>query len=111
MTDPGVQHPIIPAAQTPIIGITVDLVVPCKVVFFERLHKFFSTKMVANLKLYLPLHTIVLFLKNATKVSFLCMILENVSRMDIHVYIQMDPHVARAGSKKLALVCHVMKLD
>ena len=51
------------------------------------------------------------FLKNATKVSFLCMILKNVSRMDIHVYIQMDPHVAQAGSKRLALVCHVMKLD
>ena len=51
------------------------------------------------------------FLKNATKVSFLCMILKNVSRMDIHVYIQMDPRVAQAGSKRLALVCHVMKLD
>ena len=44
MIDPGVQHPIIPAAQTPIIGITVDLVVPCKVVFFERLRKFFEQK-------------------------------------------------------------------
>ena len=58
-------------------------------------------------------HCILLFyfLKNATKVNFLCLILENVSRMDTHVYIQMDLHVALAGSKRLALVCHVMKLD
>ena len=44
MTDPGVQHPIIPAAQTPIIGITVDLVAPCKVVLFDILREFFLLK-------------------------------------------------------------------
>ena len=71
-------------------------------------YKFTNQKFETLFKNCIPLFY---FLKNATKVSFLCMILKNVSRMDIHVYIQMDPRVAQAGSKRLALVCHVMKLD
>ena len=44
MTCPGVQHPTFPTAQTPMIGITVDLVVPCKVALFDILCDFFKQK-------------------------------------------------------------------
>ena len=40
MTYPGVQHPTFPTAQTPMIGLTVVLVVLCKVVLFDRLREF-----------------------------------------------------------------------
>ena len=44
MACPGVQYPTFPTAQTPMIGITVDLVVPCKVALFDILCDFFKQK-------------------------------------------------------------------